>query len=287
MISTGAKYFFAIAAFALLAAFVYGLSTYGDPVGMSALTGVLSLGYKGGVGEHAGYSVLVGLAGAALFLGGVASATRDADPKALAEIVVGPDAPAEAAPEVSAPVGFNWWPVVLTFGIAVVVLGMVTRPLVFVLGWVVVGLAALEWGVRAWADHATGDNAVNRTLRNRFLNPLELPVYAAIGVGFFVISLSRLLLSTDEHIATALFGAAALIVLVVAALLNARPSSAKALIRVCLAIGAVVILAAGIVGLSRGEHHPEHDIHGKHFRPHTVAQAPVGVQGPIVVEDRS
>lgn len=282
MVTTGAKYFFGLTAFGLLAAFVYALSTYGDPIGMSAFLGAISLGYKGGVGDQMGYGILVGLVAAAALLGIVASAVRDADPKALAEIAVGADAPAEAAPEAAAPVGSNWWPAVLGLGVAVVVLGLISDAKVLVFGLVICALAILEWGVRAWADRATGDSAVNRTLRNRFLNPLELPLFALLGVAFFVAALSRLLLSTNEHVATVIFGAVPAVLLLIAVMLNARPHIARSVVGGVLAVGAVLILAAGVVGLVRGSHHEEPDVKGRHFTPYEVPTggprglAPVG-----------
>ena len=46
MVGTGSRLFFALAAIGLLGAAAFGLASGGDPVG------VMSLGYKGGVGEH-------------------------------------------------------------------------------------------------------------------------------------------------------------------------------------------------------------------------------------------
>jgi hypothetical protein len=284
MVTTGAKYFFGITAFALLAAVVYAMSTYGDPLGMSAFLGSITFGYKGGVGDHAGYAVLVGLIAASALLGVVASAVRDADPKALAELAIGPEAPEEAAPAVKAPAGTNWWPALVAFGLAVVVVGLVTEAKVFIIGWVIVGLATLEWGVRAWADHATADSAINRTLRHRFMNPLELPGFAVIGIGIFVISVSRLLLATNEHVATFIFGAVPATILLVAVLINLRPQTSKAIIGGLLALGAAVVLAAGVTGLVRGEHHKEREApKGTHFKPHLVGMAPVEPGAPVTV----
>jgi hypothetical protein len=277
MVTTGAKYFFGITAFALLAAVVYGMSTYGDPVGMDAFLGAITFGYKGGVGDHVGYSILVGLAAGSGLLGVISSAVRDADPKALAEVAIGPEAPEEAAPVAQAPVGVNWWPAVLAFGVAIMVIGLVSDQKVFVFGLVVVAVAGLEWAVRAWSERATGDPLANRTLRHRFLNPLELPLFAASGIAFFAVALSRLLLSSTEHVATIIFGAVPAVVLLIAVLLNARPHTARAVIGGLLGVGAVLILAAGVVGLVRGEEHavPEHK--GDHFKPYVIPSG--GPQG--------
>ncbi len=79
MFTTGSKCFFGLAAAALLGAMVYGGATNPNEVGMSTLTGVLTLGYKGGVGDHLGCAILMGIAGAAVFLGATTAAFRDAD----------------------------------------------------------------------------------------------------------------------------------------------------------------------------------------------------------------
>ena len=55
MITTGSKFFYALAGVLLVAAVVYGYSTGGGEVGP------LSLGYKGGVGDHLGYGILESL----------------------------------------------------------------------------------------------------------------------------------------------------------------------------------------------------------------------------------
>ncbi|MET1049497.1 MAG: hypothetical protein ABWZ55_07690, partial [Acidimicrobiales bacterium] len=63
MVGTGSRLFFAYAVVGFLAAAVYGVASGGD------VLGVVSVGYKGGVGEHFGYSVLTLLGFTALVLG--------------------------------------------------------------------------------------------------------------------------------------------------------------------------------------------------------------------------
>ena len=64
MVGTGSRLFFALAALGLLGAGLYGVASGGDPVG------VMSMGWKGAVGDHFGYAVLslFGLVVAALGL---------------------------------------------------------------------------------------------------------------------------------------------------------------------------------------------------------------------------
>ncbi|MEJ7585821.1 MAG: hypothetical protein WKF43_17445, partial [Acidimicrobiales bacterium] len=112
MVTTGSKYFFGLAAFAAAAAFVYGGATAGHEVNMETLLGVVTLGYKGSVGDQFGYTVLMGLCFSALFLGLVTVAFRDADPEAAAQVVG-----AEAVPDAPVPQGASYWPVVAAFGV--------------------------------------------------------------------------------------------------------------------------------------------------------------------------
>lgn len=248
MFTSGAKYFFGVAVFALIAAFVWGFITYGHTIGMSTFTGVISLGFKGGVGEHIGYTLFVALAGASIFLGGVSSALRDADPQALAEVAATPEAPVAAAPQ-----GLCVWPAVAAFGAGLVVLGIVYSRGLVIVGLIAAAVVAAELTVRAWAERATGDARVNRQIRNRVMYPLELPLLAIVGIVIFVGAFSRILLSVDEHVTTIIFGAVPFVALVVAALVSAKPRIVKSLGATLLTLGAVAIIALGVVGLARGQ----------------------------------
>ena len=78
MITTGSKFFYGLAALLVVAAVVYGYASGGGGLGP------LSAGYKGGVGEHLGYGILLGAAVASLFTGFCTTAFRDADPEPTA-----------------------------------------------------------------------------------------------------------------------------------------------------------------------------------------------------------
>ena len=80
MITTAAKWFFGLGLVSFVLAVVYGYTTGGNRLGP------LTAGYYGGVGDHLGYTLLVTAAVAAVLLGLTAVVTRDADPRALAEL---------------------------------------------------------------------------------------------------------------------------------------------------------------------------------------------------------
>ena len=243
MFSTGSKFFYGAAVAAFVAAFFFAIATANHAVGMASFTGALTLGYKGRVGDHVGYGILVAMGGVALFLGGVASAIRDGDPEALAQV-----AGLEQAPPVEVPRGTSFWPLLAAFGVAITVLGVVVKSPFFIFGLVVLGLVTLEWTVRVWSDKATGDPVANRAARNRMMNPIEIPLIAMIGIALFVLSISRVLLALPEGASYFVFGGVPLTIFVIAILLSFRPDANRA----------VVILAAGVAGLVHGQREIEH-----------------------------
>ncbi|HMJ78228.1 MAG TPA: hypothetical protein VK507_19765 [Iamia sp.] len=258
MFTTGSKWFFGVAAAALIGALVYGGATNPSQVGMSTFMGVLTLGYKGGVGDHIGYAVLMAIAGAAVFVGSSLAAFRDADAEDEAALLQG-----ETVPEVTAPVQGSYWPVIGAFGAGALVVGLVTSVVLVMLGIVVVLAVAFEWAISAWADRATTDAAVNQAVRRRVMLPFEVPVLGALGIAVFVLAISRVLLSVPELAVYLIFGGVALAVLVIAFFLSARPQINPSVVAGLCVIGAVAILAGGVVSAIVGpreiEHHePEH-----------------------------
>lgn len=241
MVGTGSRLFFTLAVFGLLGACAYGVASGGDPVG------VLSAGYKGGVGEHLGYAVL-GLFGVTSLVFGVLNvAIRDADP-----VPVLAGAPESTLPQVAAPTSVSPWPVVGAIGVVIAVLGLVEGSLLFVLGLVVVGITAFEWTVKAWSDRATGDPAVNRAIRNRVMSPIEIPIGAALVIAFIVIGVSRVLLAVTSTTAVGIAMAAAILIAVGAIVVLKRPQQSKQVATALLLIGALAVIAGGIAGVAAG-----------------------------------
>ena len=76
MFTTGFKFFFGLTIALAIGAVAYGYSTGGEHVGP------VTLGWKGGVGDHVGYLVLIGGAFASACFAGIIVAFRDADPAA-------------------------------------------------------------------------------------------------------------------------------------------------------------------------------------------------------------
>jgi hypothetical protein len=257
MLTTGCKLYFGFGLVFLLAAIFYGWTSGGVEWGLFPgqlgtlyydIQGALTLGWRGAVGDHLGYTVLLAGSIASFTLGGFMVAFRDNEASAVAEVAGTATAPAYRAPTTSSlfvPVG--------AFGLAVMVLGLVTERVLLWAGMVIVGLVALEWVVHAWADRATGDARVNQALRNRVMNPIEVPVAGVLIVGFVVFGISRVLLTVDKAASVWLTIGFASAIFVMAVVLAAAPRLAKPVLGTVLVLGALAVLAGGVIGAARGE----------------------------------
>jgi hypothetical protein len=263
MFKTGSKFLFGLAGFGFVAAILWAAGTGDHAIGMDTLIGPLTLGYKGYVGQHAGFSVLVGVSAAALFLGIFLSALRDTDPDALAQV-----AGLDAVPEAPAPATVNYWPVVAAFSVAAIALGLAIGPIMFVIGLVGLTIATVEWAVRAWSDRATGDPEVNQAIRNRFMYPVEIPGLAVLGVGGLVLAVSRILLAVPKFGAYLVFGLVPVLVLVAGAVIVSKPKISQSVVAGLLLVGGLAILGGGVVAAVAGERehgggHEEEEEHGE------------------------
>ena len=260
MLTPGFKLFFGFGALAAVGAIIYGIAT-GNPAGADYLgvvdrdawKGVISLGWQGGIGEHTGFIVLFFAALVGGGLGCMLVAFHDADAES-----VGERAPTGETPPSEAPARPSYWPPLLAFAAAVVVIGLVTHAAIFVIGLILAGVVAFEWMVTAWADRATGDAEANRALRNRLMYPIEIPVLGAAGVAILVVGGSRVLLAVSEFSAVWIAAGVSAVILLVAMLFAARPHIAKSVITTVLAFAAVAVVAAGIVATAAGSYDHGH-----------------------------
>ena len=267
MFSPGFRLFMGIAAFGMVAAFFYGVVS-GDGGGADYLgfldaeswIGASSLGWKGGVGDHVGYVILVMLSITSGLLAIMLVAFRDADPDAVAELNGGELPPAQGQ------TATNYWPIVGAFGAGVLIIGLVTHAAIFVVGLLVLAGVAFEWMMSAWADRATGDPVANKELRDRIMKPLEIPVLGIIGIATVALSASRLFLAVSEAWAVWSAVGIATVIFVGALLIAMAEKINKNLLAGVLAIGAVALLTTGVVAASIGErdigHHEPAESHG-------------------------
>ncbi|MEO7429800.1 MAG: hypothetical protein ABIY48_10530 [Acidimicrobiales bacterium] len=247
MFTTGSKWFFGLGLVSLVLAAAYGWSTGGNGLGP------VTLGYKGGVGDHLGYTLLISIGLAAIFLGLVAVATRDAAPSALAEV-----AGTDVAPMLTPPAHVAYWPILGAFGAALVVLGLVISNVLFIVGFFVLLGVTVEWMVLAWSDRATGDPATNRLVRNRVMGPFEVPLTGVLIVGGTVAAFSRLLLTSSEVGAVGVATALGVAILAIGALIATKPRLSPNVVAGVLALCAVGVVVAGVASAARGERIIEH-----------------------------
>jgi hypothetical protein len=242
MISTGSKWFFGLGFVSFVLAACYGWTTGGNGLGP------LSLGYKGGVGDHLGYGILVAGGFVSVFLGIVATMSRDADAEAVAQA-----AGTDAVPPVI-PAGTSYWPALSAFGAALVVIGLVSEVVFLVFGLIVFGIVLVEWTVQTWADHATGDPETNRQIRNRLMNPIEFPLAAVLGLGLLAIGFSRIFLALTNDQTVVLGVVITAVVVAIGFVVASRPRLSSNLIVGLLVALAVLIIALGIAGAVAGPH---------------------------------
>jgi len=146
MFTWGSKFFLGLMFGAIVGAIAYGLVTGGGPVG------VISSGYKGGVGDHLGYGILLMAACALGLMGFVSILVRDGDAEVMAA-----RAGVASVPPVQQPADPSYWGAIASFGVGALIIGLALNPLFYALGIAVLAVTALMWAVQAWADRATGD----------------------------------------------------------------------------------------------------------------------------------
>ncbi len=280
MFKTGSKFLYGLAAFGFVGAFLYAAATSGEAVGMDTVLGPITFGYKGQVGDHVGYAILVGLGLTSLCLAVFFSAIRDADAEAVAEVVG-----LETVPEVPVPATVSYWPIVGGFSAAAVVVGLAVGTPLVILGLVGFAIVTVEWAVRAWADRATGDAEVNRSIRDRLLHPVEIPVGAVLGIAVIVLAISRILLALPKVGSYVVFGVVPAIIFAIGALIVMKPKLSQSVIAAMWLVGGLAVLAGGAAAAIAGERETEHKTHeGEGEGEGEEGLAPMPEPGQLVIQ---
>jgi hypothetical protein len=272
MITTGSKWFYGLGFVSLVLAAAYGWTTGGNGLGP------VTLGYKGSVGDHLGYGILVAGGVVAVVFGLVATAARDAEAEAVAEVAGTASVPAVT------PAGTSYWPAIAGFGAALVVIGVVSEPLMFVFGLIVLGIVAVEWAVQSWADRATGDAETNRRIRNRLMNPIEYPAAAVLALGVIAVAFSRVFLSLSADGAVWVALAVGVVIVAAGFVIAARPRISSNVVVGLLVVAALAVIGVGVAGGVAGtrEFHEHEEEEGE---TEEGALAPAsGLAAPVVVE---
>lgn len=274
MFKTGSKFFYGLAAFSLVAAILFAGYTGGNKIGMDTILGPLTAGWKGYVGDHVGYAVLLGLFFVSLATGILLAAVRDGDAEALAQVV-----DLEVAPEAATPTMVNYWPIVGAFSFACMVLGLAFGSGLFFIGIAGFVVVTVEWAIRAWSERATGDPEANRVIRSQLMNPVEVPATAILVVAGIVLLVSRMLLALPKLGSLVLFGAVPTLILIVGALVVSRPKLSQSVIAAFLVVGGLALLIGGTVAAIVGERD-----HGSSSESHEGSLAPLPAPSQYVVQ---
>ena len=246
MFTWGSKFFIGLMVGAIGGAIAYGLVTGGGPVG------VISTGYKGGVGDHVGYSILIMAACALALMAFITVLVRDGDAEVMAA-----RAGVASVPPVQQPADPSYWGAISAFGVGALIIGLALSPIFFALGIAALAITALMWSVQAFADRATGDPEANRIVRSRVLGPVELPMLSMLAIAAVAIGVSRVFLAASKTGAT-VAGALFTVFVFGTAVLMSKVELKRNVVNGIVALGALAVLAGGIVGAAVGERSFEH-----------------------------
>lgn len=228
MISTGSKLFVGATVVALASAIVFGIFTGGD-TGVTATIGLI------------GATVALG------FLAGINFFVRDCNVNATASDATTASAAAQAAPESSL------WPIIGAFGAGLTAVGLVSAPVVFKAGIVVLLAAIVEWMIQGWSERASSDSAYNASIRKRLLHPLEFPVLGAVVLAIIIYSFSRIMLFVSKSTGPAVFAILAALLLVAGFIIASGASIKKGAIAGVCAIAGLGLVSTGAVMAIDGE----------------------------------
>lgn len=229
VITTGARFWFAVAALALVADVAYLL-------------------FSGA--EGFGVLVLLGLFIAACVLGVLTVVTRDGDVPATAS--------GSAATAVAVLPLASAWPAMAALGLGVTAAGAAVGGALLYVGFALLGVTLAEWMVQGWAERATADPAYNAALRNRIMFPIEVPVLGLLGTVVVLLGFSRVLLALPKAGSTVVAIVVAALVLGLATLVATRPRISASLVAGIAVVGAIALLVGGVVGALAGEREIEH-----------------------------
>ena len=222
MFTPGSKYFLGLTGLSLAVAVLYLYLVNPTDLGAIALFGLSASGAT--------------VAGFSLF-------TRDSDVYSAEEAV----AAGTASPAASV------WPMILALGTALVLLGLVTNPIVFVLGVAVLVGGGVEWAVQDWAEGASFDGVYNQMVKSRVLGGLEYPGLSAVGLGVVAFLFSRVMLATSKTEAPIIFIVVSTIILIIGLLVGFKPAVLGKKVIAIAALGALALAGAGIASALAGE----------------------------------
>lgn len=237
MFTTGSKMFLGATTLSVVAAIVFAASEGG------------AIGLMGTVGLVTAAIIFAFLAGINLFV-------RDGNTPSMQQGIEHTAAAAQP------PVSRSMWPLIAAVGVGGLVVGAVSKPVVFKVALVVLLAAIVEWLVHAWSERASADGTYNANLRSRMMNSLEFPILATIVAAGVIYAFSRVMLTATPEAGLWIFIVLGALVITGAFLLaNGQKASKSTVIAVC-TISAVALLGVGVASALQGQRsiHPHPSI---------------------------
>jgi hypothetical protein len=222
MFTTGSKYFIGLTALSAVAAILYLFLV--NPTDLGALA-------------------LFGLAAGSATLAGFSIFTDDNDTQTVEQAVDASAGPASA----------SYWPIVLALGAAMILLGLATEPVVFILGIAVVVGGGVEWMIQSWADRASSDAAYNSGVRAKVLGGIEYPGLSAVLALVVAFLFSRIFLAVSKNAATIFFMLVAGVIFALGFVFASRTDMRKKALSVVVPVSLALLAIAGVVSAMSGE----------------------------------
>ena len=222
MFTTGSKYFIGLTALSVVATVLYLFLV--NPSDLGALA-------------------LIGLITSAATLASVSLFTNDSDTETVEQAV---DASAGATSS-------SFWPIVVALGAAMVLLGLATEPVVYVLGIAVLVGGGVEWMVQAWAERASADPSYNSNVRAKVLGGIEYPGLSAVLTIVVAFLFSRIFLAISKDAATIFFMVIAAVIFALGFVFASRTDLRKKAVSVVLPVSIALLAIAGVVSALSGE----------------------------------
>lgn len=217
-------------------------------IGSALAAGAFALIYGVTQGGALGTIGLISAAAGLALLAGINAWVRDANVSAMDTDAFEASAAAQATAVPSL------WPLLIGLGVTTITLGLVTLPAFFIIGCIATFAGLLEWVVQGWSERASADRGFNSHARNFLVDPLELPVAAAIGFGVVAYSFSRVMLGLPSKSATVVaFSIVAAIVLAVGSLVGLKRGASKTALGGTFGLGLVALVVGGTVAGLNGE----------------------------------
>jgi hypothetical protein len=146
------------------------------------------------------------------------------------------------------------WPLLVAIGATALTFGLVTTRAFFVIGLIAIVAGTVEWLILGWSERASADAKFNAEARDVLVDPLELPVAAAIGGAVVIYAFSRVMLGLPSKTATvAAFAVVAALVLTVGGIVGMKRGVSKGTFAGAFSIVAVALIAGGAVAGLNGE----------------------------------